>query len=184
MPFGQSTIGAAIGSGVIGERANSGPFKALPFIINNTTNQASPPGPNIVGKAASQVSEGIAQLGQNAGINQPYLGITCDPKCLTSYGNNGNPFDMSGGVANGTPMAICQMGSLYVLTTGPANSKTGDKIYYDVTIGALLIVPRADPSPGNGYRFAHAVIEYYTPSPNGTAQIYIDLNMVEPTTQP
>lgn len=138
MPF-QSTVNNVLGFGVVGELAFEGPLRAQSLIL--TSGSAAN---NVVGRAFTMVSEGVAQ----AGGSGQFAGILSNPK---TYASRGTTADGSLAptltLANYEQGEFVTMGILNVAFAGAFN--IGDGVLYDTTTGALSAGSRTASGTGS-----------------------------------
>lgn len=128
----QSTVLANQAAGVVGEFSFESPSRAKPYILRTTDR----PEYNVVGRAFTVVSEGVA----TAGGTGFFAGILANPKVYASYGTAvGGPLAPTLTLANEVVAELVQMGQLWV--TIPGAAAIGDPVVYDTTTGALDTVP-------------------------------------------
>jgi len=135
----QTQVHSDMATGVVGELAFEGPLRAAPYILRSG-NAAN----NVIGRAFTEVSEGVAQ----AGGSGRFAGILANPKV---YASAGTPADgtlaPSLVLRNEELGELVDMGILYVNLTTTAS--VGDRVQYDLTTGELSALPAVVEATGS-----------------------------------
>lgn len=123
----QSTVRRFLADGVVGESAYDGPRRAAPFII-----RSEDPENNVIGRAFTVVSEGVAQAG-GEGV---FAGLLANPKVYSTSGTAaGGALAATYTLANEKIGEFVTMDIFNVELDGPAN--IGDLVQYDIETGEL-----------------------------------------------
>jgi hypothetical protein len=125
MGFQEEVTKQEMASGVVGEFAFDSPHRVKTYTLDSGSAAN-----NVIGRAFTVKSEGVAQAG-GTGV---FAGIMINPKTLARDGLfNGDDNQLA--VANNVVAEMCEMGELYVAL--PAAAAIGNKLTYNTTTGAL-----------------------------------------------
>lgn len=158
----QSQVNLAMGLGVIGELFSDGPTRAAPFILDSADAAY-----NVVGRAFTVKSEGVAQAGGAGTL--PLAGILIHPKAYALQGAAAGALAPTLTLANDVVGEFLTMGEIIV--TLPGAAAIGDYVVYNTTTGVLATT--ADPeTPGAGNALLpNARVTRFTVSGAGLAVI-------------
>jgi len=124
----QSTVLTTQGFGVVGEIYSDAPHKALPYILNSTT--------NTIGNAFTISAEGIAVMGGTGA----FAGILANPKAYALQGTTAGSLTPTLNLPQYTQGECMTAGEMIV--TSATAAAVGDLVVYDTTSGALSTVAR------------------------------------------
>jgi len=130
----QSTVGATLGFGVIGELAFEGPLRSQPAIINHGTAADI-----MIGRWFTLDAAGTAQPGGTGAIG----GVLSSPKEYSTAGTAGNALAPTLLVPTGTVGEFVYMGAIIV--AAPAAVAIGAAAKYNTTTGVIGVG-----APGGG----------------------------------
>lgn len=126
----QSSVSLAQGFGVVGELFTDSPHRAAPFTLDSADATY-----NVIGRAFTVKSEGVAAAGLNA-AGATFAGILADPKAYDSRGTiAGGPLAATLTLANAELGELVTMGEIIVTLADAA--AIGDLVYFDNTTGIL-----------------------------------------------
>lgn len=169
----QSAVFLQQGFGVQGEVYDTGPIRALPYVLQSVSAAN-----NVFGSAFSILSPGVAQCG-NPGGAYVFAGFLINPKGSASFGTSGGgPLAPTLTLANFVTVEILEFGSIIVSL--PASANPGDLVCYDNTTGALSTVTPGSAQPG-GTSFTNAVVARFANTGAGLAVITVSNVPVPPT---
>lgn len=157
----QTAVYLKSGVGIQGEIGDSGPVRALPYLINSP-DAAN----NVFGHVFTGVNDSgveVARAG-NADSAGTFLGFLCNPKGSASFGTvSGGPLAPTLTLPNNTTAEILSMGSIWAdLSAAPAVN-VGDIVIYAVADGSLSTIAENVVLP-SGYAFAHAKVTRFNAS--------------------
>jgi hypothetical protein len=122
----QSTVRTELPLGVIGEFAFDGPNRTKSYTLDTTSADN-----NVIGRAFTVDSEGVAAAGGDAGV---FAGIMVNPKAyaVDTLFNNA---DGELALANGQVAELCTMGEIIVKV--PPSAAIGDGVFYKDATGII-----------------------------------------------
>lgn len=146
--------------GVVGEFRTDGPSRATPFTLDSASAAN-----NVIGRAFTVKSEGVAQAGTAAAT---FAGILINPKSYVSAGTAANgTLAETIVLRNGEVAELATMGSIIVQAIGAPAIGTG--VFYTDATGVLGFGTAA----GGQTQIAGAIVWEYTPTNNSLVVIRI-----------
>jgi hypothetical protein len=158
MPFQTTVVNEKLPFGVVGEIALLGPCRAHPYVLDSADALE-----NVVGRAFTVKSEGVAQVGGDAGV---FAGILVNPK---EYAYAGVMGEINGLLAapNGTTVTLLDMGFIWAKLNGSA--AIGSLVAYDDDTGELI----AGAAGAGQTQVPNCKVVQYTVGANGYALLQL-----------
>lgn len=165
----QTSVSLKQGFGVVGEMYSDAPRKAQSFILNSASAAN-----NVVGRAFTVASEGVAQAGVAGSNTVRFAGILASPKTYANKGTTGDTLAANQTLANGVQAELVSEGDIIVAL--PAAAAIGDVVYYTDATGVLTTTQPGAAAPGASTLIRGAYVNYFALAGAGLAVITLSPN--------